>query len=45
MPTSSSNENAAAHYAPLWNAQWDKNGKSSISTDPRWAAYLRWESS
>lgn len=43
VPTSTFYENPAAHYAPLWNAQWDENGKSSISTDPHWAAYLRWE--
>jgi multiple sugar transport system substrate-binding protein len=43
VPTSSFYENAAAHYAPLWNAQWDESGKSSLSTDPHWAAYLRWD--
>jgi multiple sugar transport system substrate-binding protein len=43
VPTSSFYENAAVHYAPLWNAQWDENGKSSLATDPTWAAYLRWE--
>jgi multiple sugar transport system substrate-binding protein len=43
VPTSTFYENAAAHYAPLWNAQWDTNGKSSIATDPAWAGYLRWE--
>ena len=43
VPTSSFYENAAAHYAPLWNAQWDENGKSSLATDPHWAAYMRWE--
>ncbi|MGO9822457.1 MAG: extracellular solute-binding protein [Solirubrobacteraceae bacterium] len=43
VPTSSFYENAAAHYAPLWDAQWDENGKSSLSTDPAWASYLRWE--
>jgi multiple sugar transport system substrate-binding protein len=43
VPTSSFYENAAVHYAPLWNAQWDQNGKSSLATDPHWAAYMRWE--
>ncbi len=43
VPTSSFYENAAAHYAPLWNAQWDQNGKSSLSSDPAWADYMRWE--
>jgi multiple sugar transport system substrate-binding protein len=43
VPTSTFYENAAVHYAPLWNAQWDENGKSSLATDPHWAAYMRWE--
>lgn len=43
VPTSTFYENPAAHYAPLWNAQWDESGKSSLSTDPHWAAYMRWE--
>ncbi|MDQ6816981.1 MAG: extracellular solute-binding protein [Actinomycetota bacterium] len=43
VPTSTFYENPAAHYAPLWNMQWDQSGKSSLSTDPHWAAYLRWE--
>jgi multiple sugar transport system substrate-binding protein len=43
VPTSTFYENPAAHYAPLWNAQWDENGKSSLSTDPAWAAYMRWD--
>jgi multiple sugar transport system substrate-binding protein len=43
VPTSSFYENAAVHMAPLWNAQWDLHGKSSLSIDPHWAAYLRWE--
>jgi multiple sugar transport system substrate-binding protein len=43
VPTSTFYENQAAHYAPLWNAQWDTSGKSSLSTDPTWASYLRWE--
>ncbi|HZU60489.1 MAG TPA: extracellular solute-binding protein, partial [Solirubrobacteraceae bacterium] len=43
VPTSTFYENAAAHYAPLWNAHWDINGKSALGVDPHWAAYLRWE--
>lgn len=43
VPSSTFYENAAAHYAPLWNAQWDINGKSALGVDPHWAAYLRWE--
>jgi multiple sugar transport system substrate-binding protein len=43
IPTSTFYENAAAHYAPLWNAQWDQNGKSSLATDPAWANYMRWD--
>jgi multiple sugar transport system substrate-binding protein len=43
VPTSSFYENAAAHVAPLWNAQWDMSGKSSTSTDKSWTSYLRWE--
>ena len=43
VPTSTFYENAAAHYAPLWNAHWDINGKSALGVDPHWAAYLRWD--
>src|SRR5579862_1612494 len=43
VPTSTFYENAAAHYAPLWNAHWDINGKSAFATDPGWAKYLTWE--
>jgi multiple sugar transport system substrate-binding protein len=43
VPTSSFYENPAAHFAPLWNAQWDENGKSSLATDPAWADYMRWD--
>ncbi len=43
VPTSSFYENAAAHYAPLWNAHWDQGGHSSIATDPHWASYLLWD--
>ncbi|HLJ03482.1 MAG TPA: extracellular solute-binding protein [Solirubrobacteraceae bacterium] len=43
VPVSTYYENAAAHYAPLWNAHWDINGKSAFATDPGWAKYLTWE--
>jgi multiple sugar transport system substrate-binding protein len=43
VPTSTFYENPAVHYAPLWNAHWDEGGKSSLATDPHWAAYMRWE--
>jgi multiple sugar transport system substrate-binding protein len=43
VPNSTFYENPAVHYAPLWNAQWDENGKSSLSTDPHWASYMRWD--
>ena len=43
VPTSTFYEAQAVHFAPLWNAQWDENGKSSLGTDPAWAAYMRWE--
>jgi multiple sugar transport system substrate-binding protein len=43
VPTSSFYENPAVHYAPLWNAQWDQGGKSSLATDPHWGAYMRWD--
>jgi multiple sugar transport system substrate-binding protein len=37
-------ENAAAHFAPSWNAQWqDASGKSTLGTDPNWATMLRWQ--
>jgi multiple sugar transport system substrate-binding protein len=43
VPTSTFYENPAAHYAPLWDAQWDQDGKSALATDPHWAAYMRWD--
>jgi multiple sugar transport system substrate-binding protein len=43
IPNSTFYENPAVHYAPLWNAQWDINGKSALGIDPHWAAYLRWD--
>jgi multiple sugar transport system substrate-binding protein len=37
-------ENAAAHYGPLWNAQWtDANGKSTLATSPGWSRFLQWD--
>jgi multiple sugar transport system substrate-binding protein len=43
VPTSTFYENPAQHYAPLWNAQWDQSGKSSLGTDPHWAQYMNWD--
>lgn len=43
VPLSTFYENPAAHYAPLWNAHWDQNGKSALATDPTWAKYMMWE--
>jgi multiple sugar transport system substrate-binding protein len=43
VPNMTFYENAAAHFAPLWGAQWDQNGKSSIGTDPHWASMLMWD--
>ncbi len=38
--------NGASGYQPLIGAQYfDKNGKSSLSTDPGWATFLRWQKS
>src|SRR5919204_1943733 len=37
-------ENAAAHYGPLWNAQWtNAQGKSTLATSPGWARWLQWD--
>jgi multiple sugar transport system substrate-binding protein len=36
--------NGASGYQPLIGASYfDKNGKSSISTDPAWAKFFRWQ--
>ena len=36
--------NGASGYQPLIGAHYfDKNGKSSLSTDPAWANFLRWQ--
>jgi multiple sugar transport system substrate-binding protein len=44
VPTEGFYENAAAHHAPLWDAQWnDANGKSTIATSPGWAKWLTWD--
>jgi multiple sugar transport system substrate-binding protein len=43
VPTSTFYETQAVHFAPLWNAQWDESGKSSLGTDPVWATYMRWQ--
>jgi multiple sugar transport system substrate-binding protein len=39
-------ENAPAHYAPAFGAQWvDAKGNSIIAKSPGWSAYLRWQKS
>ena len=36
-------ENAAAHWAPQWGAQWvDSKGKSILAQSPGWTKYLTW---
>ena len=36
--------NGASGYQPLIGAHYfDKNGKSSLATDPAWAKFLRWQ--
>jgi multiple sugar transport system substrate-binding protein len=35
-------ENAAAHYAPPWNAQWFDGDKSDVAS-PEWQALLKWD--
>jgi multiple sugar transport system substrate-binding protein len=43
-PNSGFYEHVPAHYAPLWNAQWIKEGgKSNLAGDPNWAKYLTWD--
>lgn len=38
--------NGASGYQPLIGASYfDKDGKSSLSTDPTWAKFLRWQKS
>jgi multiple sugar transport system substrate-binding protein len=42
-PTFGFYESVHAHYAPLFNAQWqDASGKSTLATDP-WMKLLRWQ--
>ena len=36
-------ENAAAHYAPPWDAQWFDGNKSALGSDPAWASFLTWD--
>ena len=44
VPNEGFYENAAAHHAPLWNAQWiDDKGKSTLATSPGWASWLTWD--
>jgi multiple sugar transport system substrate-binding protein len=36
-------ENSAAHFGPLWGAQWQQaNGKSAVASDPGWAQMAEW---
>jgi multiple sugar transport system substrate-binding protein len=43
-PTWGFYENAIAHYAPLYDAQWTKpDGSSNLAGDPRWAKLLQWQ--
>ena len=38
--------NGASGFQPLIGASYfDKNGKSSLATDPAWASFLRWQKS
>jgi multiple sugar transport system substrate-binding protein len=43
VPSQNYYENAAVHYAPLWNAHWDTSGKSSFAADPGWTKYFQWD--
>ncbi len=44
IPNEGFYENAAAHYAPLWNAQWTSEGdKSALATSPGWSSFLTWD--
>jgi multiple sugar transport system substrate-binding protein len=37
-------ENAPAHYAPLFGAQWvNADGKSSLAASPGWTEFLNWQ--
>ena len=43
IPNEGFYENAAAHYAPLWDAQWTTDGdKSALATSPGWTKFLNW---
>jgi multiple sugar transport system substrate-binding protein len=45
-PTWGFYENAVAHYAPLYDAQWTKSdGSSNLAGDPRWQKLLQWQKS
>jgi len=35
-------ENSAAHFAPLFNAQWQIEGKSALGTDKGWSEMAEW---
>jgi multiple sugar transport system substrate-binding protein len=36
-------ENAAAHYAPPWDAQWFDGDNAAFASDPAWADLLTWD--
>jgi multiple sugar transport system substrate-binding protein len=39
-------ENAPAHYAPLFGAEWvNADGKSSLAASPGWTEFLNWQKS
>ncbi len=42
-PTIGFYENAAAHYAPPWDAQWFEGDNAAFASDPAWADMLTWD--
>lgn len=42
-PTIGFYENAAAHYAPPWDAQWFDGDNAAFASDPAWADMLTWD--
>ena len=42
-PTVGFYENAAAHYAPPWDAQWFDGDNAAFASDPAWADMLTWD--
>jgi multiple sugar transport system substrate-binding protein len=46
IPNEGFYENAAAHWGPLWDAQWtNSKGKSTLATSPGWSKWLTWDKS